>query len=460
MKKNKKIRFLVIFLSLYSFSLSQTTFYWNQNYGTVSSLLGGIVIGSVNDISATYYNPGYLGLHDKPGLILGAKMYEYIDQRLKIDNMEDLELKSGKFSVSPSFFAGSINIDTVQTHKFFYTYLVRGRSKFTFDLKNAEENFNSTFEKLKTRELNALQNFSETWVGVSWGISPLSNSGLGISGYVAIMDGDKRESYIASASNDSGNVSIVNFISDYQYYDIRMLFKLGYLLDLNPFSFGITVTTPGFHIYGDGEYYFNFSLSDYYDDQGDLNKGLIIADYQEDLVTYAQNPLSIGLGASYKWKNSRFHFSLEWFDKVNSYQFLKIDSKNSTELAEISAFKLTNAARSIINFGFGYEIYINEKLSAYGSIYNDKNANVSKIQEFNFDNNTTLYHITAGTKFVFNTTDVTSGIEVAWGSQDINTELLYFSDFTNDAEGLASQDIHGEGTYFKIKLILSAAFQF
>ncbi len=37
---------------------SQGTYYWNQNYGTRSNILGGQVIGSVEDITAVYYNPG------------------------------------------------------------------------------------------------------------------------------------------------------------------------------------------------------------------------------------------------------------------------------------------------------------------------------------------------------------------------------------------------------------------
>ena len=61
--KNRIKRFLIIIICLsYSPAYGQGSYYWNQNYGTISNLLGGLVIGSVRNVSATYYNPGYLGL--------------------------------------------------------------------------------------------------------------------------------------------------------------------------------------------------------------------------------------------------------------------------------------------------------------------------------------------------------------------------------------------------------------
>ena len=40
-----------------------------------SALLGGTVVGSVRDLSATYYNPGGLGLSAAPASILGTKAF-------------------------------------------------------------------------------------------------------------------------------------------------------------------------------------------------------------------------------------------------------------------------------------------------------------------------------------------------------------------------------------------------
>ena len=44
---------------------AQDSHHWTQQYGTRSTLLGGAVIGSASDLSATYYNPGAIPLQKK-----------------------------------------------------------------------------------------------------------------------------------------------------------------------------------------------------------------------------------------------------------------------------------------------------------------------------------------------------------------------------------------------------------
>ena len=57
-------------------AVAQDTHYWSNQYGPKSMLLSGAVIGSVHDMSATFYNPGALGYIDKPDLLLSANAYQ------------------------------------------------------------------------------------------------------------------------------------------------------------------------------------------------------------------------------------------------------------------------------------------------------------------------------------------------------------------------------------------------
>lgn len=60
---NTKILIAISFILLLTTSIQgQEDNYWNIQYGTRSTLLGGTVIGSVSDLSATYYNPGAIAL--------------------------------------------------------------------------------------------------------------------------------------------------------------------------------------------------------------------------------------------------------------------------------------------------------------------------------------------------------------------------------------------------------------
>jgi len=56
-------------------SVGQDTHYWSQHYGTRSTLLGGSVIGSLLDISSTYYNPGALALMADPAFVISGSIF-------------------------------------------------------------------------------------------------------------------------------------------------------------------------------------------------------------------------------------------------------------------------------------------------------------------------------------------------------------------------------------------------
>lgn len=43
-------------------SAAQDAHYWTLNYGPRGSLLSGSVVGSVDDVSGRFHNPGALGL--------------------------------------------------------------------------------------------------------------------------------------------------------------------------------------------------------------------------------------------------------------------------------------------------------------------------------------------------------------------------------------------------------------
>src|SRR5512141_2053100 len=56
---------------------SQDSHYWTNQYGSRATLLGGAVIGSVLDLSGTYYNPGGMSLVEKTHTLLAANVFQY-----------------------------------------------------------------------------------------------------------------------------------------------------------------------------------------------------------------------------------------------------------------------------------------------------------------------------------------------------------------------------------------------
>src|SRR5262245_17817049 len=83
---------------------AQDSQYWTQQYGPVAELLGGVVVGSTRDLSATFYNPGALALTKDPSLLASVESFEIT----KIDATSEppvLEFRDSNLRPSPSLFA-------------------------------------------------------------------------------------------------------------------------------------------------------------------------------------------------------------------------------------------------------------------------------------------------------------------------------------------------------------------
>ncbi len=206
MYRNRSTLILTFFIILQSIGFSQGVYYWNQNYGATSNLLGGLVIGSVRDVSATYYNPGYLGLSD-PELIIGSKIYEYNDYKVDIENFDNSDLSSSQFTASPSFVAGSFGSDSSSVHKSFHSFLVRQNSDIKFDFKTVQNSPKSENLDTYVNELVFDRKMREYWLGFSWGFAPEEYVGLGLTPYAAIRTDKLRGNNNVSEQDTSSSIN-------------------------------------------------------------------------------------------------------------------------------------------------------------------------------------------------------------------------------------------------------------
>ena len=81
---------------------AQDTHYWNLQYGTRSTLLGGAVIGSVSDMAATYYNPAALALFPTQEILLSGKVYQYSSLTLSNGTGPGKDLTSSTIEAAPT----------------------------------------------------------------------------------------------------------------------------------------------------------------------------------------------------------------------------------------------------------------------------------------------------------------------------------------------------------------------
>jgi hypothetical protein len=186
---------------------AQDAHYWTNQYGTRAELLGGLVVGSVVDLSATYYNPGALAHVSNPGLILTTDAWELVGITLDTGVGEEFDLNSTRLRVAPRIFA--IQVPTKDSgSKFAVSVLTR----HDFDLEveagsvTPRDSIDSgATDFAASAEVARRARLSEGWAGLTWAYPLADRVGLGATGYIVIRSQRKRRQLTASAVDTLGN---------------------------------------------------------------------------------------------------------------------------------------------------------------------------------------------------------------------------------------------------------------
>src|SRR5688572_28339145 len=106
-----RIALLALCLACCAGVWAQDQNYWFQQFGTRSHLLGGSVVGGVDDTSAGYYNPSRLAFVDNPELSVSATVYQFDRFFIRDGAGKDRDLMSINWRVVPSLVSGIHNFD-------------------------------------------------------------------------------------------------------------------------------------------------------------------------------------------------------------------------------------------------------------------------------------------------------------------------------------------------------------
>ena len=177
-------RFLVICFVLHFYFTgnlkSQDTQYWTQTYGTSSTLLGGIVIGSVSDLGATFYNPGNLALTDDPNFLFTARVFEYTSFTMDPKNPKINDVGETSFRPSSSFVVVNVTADWLRNHRIAISFLTR--QKMDLGLKTRFDG--TSGEQILSNEFNLTEDLTDLWGGITWSYPFQNKLGIGITQYV------------------------------------------------------------------------------------------------------------------------------------------------------------------------------------------------------------------------------------------------------------------------------------
>jgi len=395
---------------------AQDAHYWNLHYGTRSTLLGGAVIGSVSDLSATFYNPGALGLTREGGLILSANVYDASFLTLKGAGEFNREVSSFSFSPAPSFVAGRFSRDSTDANQLAYSVISRQKSSISLRGRNvqtldASTGFTGPVQLSNEAILD--QELSDLWAGVTWSRALSPTIGVGVTLYGTFRTQSRRVS-LDIAGVDSSAIRSQGLISDFDYYNVGVALKGGISVDLGEWSFGATVTTPRLGLFGSGSSSVQ-ARSNGFDTDGDgAPDDVLASDYQEGLSSAFHSPFAIGAGAAFRTGDWRFDISAEWYSSVSGFAMLTPAPFTAQSPVKTYSYDVATAFSQVLNYGIGAEYRAGPKNSWFLSVIRDHSAAspTSTVVLSDID----LTHVTGGTIFKLGAIKLTLGAGWMFGN--------------------------------------------
>ena len=386
---------------------AQDSQYWTLQYGPVAELLGGVVVGSTRDLSATYYNPGALALTKDPSLLASVESFEATS--IKASGSEAFDgFADSNVRPSPTLFAFALPRSWTGSH----TIAVSSLTRQDFDLRL--DNWEVAASGRVGAESRFEQNLNENWFGLSWAHRAGERLGLGLTTYVVYRGQRTRKELSGQAAFSASEGGAALLVEDTDYSNYRLLWKGGISTQRETWDLGLTFTTPSVRLFGKGDA--SYVRSAVGADLGGGPSVDVSVRHEENLDSHYQAPWSVAVGGAYRQGASTFHATAEWFDQVGPFDVLDASRFESDPAAASLVKRLRQKAASVVNFGVGYERKVSERFGVYGAFTTDFTFNDKEDSGTNSLSTWDIYHVTAGTSVMVGHVKLTMGAAYAFGN--------------------------------------------
>ncbi len=409
-------------LGLSPWALGQDSHYWTNQYGSRATLLGGAVIGSVLDLSGTYYNPGGMSLIEAPQKIMAASVLRYPRVTLAGTQPGSVPLNSYNLGPAPILLAGTIRIRGLHDHWFGYSYVARQSFKLglstsaagTADVLPAYAGLEDYVTQFRLDE-----KLSEAWFGLTWSYKVSKHVGIGVTQYIAYRTHQANVQELAEAQNDGHSLGTALGTRQYYYYHVRAIWKVGLACDFQTLTLGLTLTSPSLAIAGRGASGVNSSLAGL-DMTGDkVADDYLAANYQDHLpVTYA-TPFSLAAGVTFKIQKVRLYGSAEWFAGVRPYTVIDAVPFAAQSTGEVLSTDVTQELESVLNWGVGVEWFYSSRFKGYASFTTDLSAKKPGTETNLALTDWDIVHLVTGGEFLIKKSSLTVGAGVSFGGREV-----------------------------------------
>lgn len=429
---------------------SQDTNYWTLQYGTRGELLGGCVVGSAVDLSATFYNPGSLALVKDPKTILTATVFGM--ETIKVSSVpEDEEAPTSRqIGIQPSLFAGTLPVKW-WNGRWAYSFLTRQKSDFQLTERDGSViALDQPGDTLSIGgEILFDQYENEQWGGLTYSRAVNDHLGVGVTLYGVYRSQSRSARQTVEALSASGYGASLLDWTDIDFSAFRALAKLGISADYGKTTLGFAFTTRSLPLFGGGTILINRVVIGDTDLDGVDNSQADVT-FAKDLDAEYRSPFSFALGGSHRWTDITVHVTGEYFMKIDPYTVMETGQPQPSPGVTTHPATFQHAVDSVFNWGVGVEKTFSEKTTAYLSFITDRSAS-HPVEPYDITVSTwDIYHLNGGVAFTLLGTDLTLGGGFAWGQKPLH--------ITPDSEGILPATIHpADVSYSRIKAILGIA---
>lgn len=424
---------------------AQDSQYWTLQYGPVAELLGGVVVGSSRDLSATFYNPGALALARNPSLVASVESFEAT--RLEGETPDPvIDFQDTNLRPSPTLFAFALPRSWTGSH----TLAVSGLTRQDFDLR--VDNWQVAPSHQAGAESLFDQNLNENWFGLSWAHRAGERTGLGLTTYVAYRGQRTRREISGEAALSASQGGAALLLEDFDYANYRVLWKAGIATQRKTWDLGLSVTSASVGLFGSGSA--SYARAAVGADLGGGPGVTASVQHQDGLESSYRSPWSVAAGASYRRGRDAFHATLEWFGRVQPYSVLDVGPFASDPAAASLVKRLRQQAKSVVNFGFGFERKLSERSACYAAFTSDFSFADKDDSAANSLSTWDIYHVTAGTSLQVARVKLTLGAAYAFGNDSRVISTLRVAPGTGPVLAATPLDV----SYSRIRVLLGFDF--
>lgn len=368
--------FIILFAALNPI-FAQDNHYNSQQFGARAGLLGGSVIGGLEDNSSMYYNPGAMVFAESNNLTIHTNIHSVEYVLMKNGLGENVESFSLRYIPLPQEISAIVTGNPQKKLRIGYTILNKSVNNNDFSQrKNYFADLNPDYEgeEYYVGQLDMQNVIVERWAGVCASYKVSEKFSIGFTPFGSYRS--QRYLYNLYSMLSTGNAAANQTVAYQQYYDvlrtniINLFVKGGLHYRTRNWRFGLTFTTPSIRIWGKARAERQISFF------GMDRENVVYDDRQRYIKGRFKQPVNLGIGLMNVTNYYRLSFSAVYHHAVADYRMAESEmrpvvfpSPVNSEAIDFLGFR--HRADAVLNFSLGYEYKFNDKWKIHSSLRTD-----------------------------------------------------------------------------------------